>query len=49
MVLELNEAASDEIRTLIREDKMDEARKIDPAKYPPRTLFRPGGNPGAKR
>ena len=33
VVLELNAAASEEVRTLIREDKMDEARKIDPAKY----------------
>ena len=33
VVIELNEAAAEEIRTLIKEDKEDEARKIDPAKY----------------
>ena len=33
VVIELNAAAAEEIRTLIKEDKEDEARKIDPAKY----------------
>ena len=33
VVIELNDAAAEEIRTLIKEDKEDEARKIDPAKY----------------
>lgn len=33
VVIELNDAAAEEIRTLIKEDKVDEARKIDPAKY----------------
>jgi hypothetical protein len=33
VVIELDKAAADEIRTLIKEDKVDEARKIDPAKY----------------
>ncbi len=33
VVKDLNKAAADEIRSLIREDKVDEARKIDPNNY----------------
>jgi len=33
VVQDLNRAAAEEIRTLIKEDKVDEARKIDPNRY----------------